>query len=210
MNIDLTLINNTKGFMDPEEGKHLYQLAKEASTHGPCLEIGSYCGKSTLYIGQACKQNDAVLFSIDHHRGSEEQQPGEEYFDPDLMDPAGNQIDTFRWFRKTLEKGGLEDTVVPLVCASKLAAKSWATPLAMVFVDGGHAYNTTLTDYSAWAGHVIPGGYLIFHDIFTDPEKGGQAPYEVYKIAASSGLFRTLPMFKTIGILQRLSCGDLS
>ena len=205
MNIDASLIAATKGFMDEAEKVklYLYDLAEEASKQGPCLEIGSYCGKSTLYIGNACKQNNAVLYSIDHHRGSEEQQPGEEYFDPDLLDSVTQKIDTFRWFRQTLEKGHLEDTVVPLVCASKLAAKSWATPLAMVFVDGGHAYETALADYTAWAGHIMPGGYLVFHDIFTDPERGGQAPYEVYKIASASGLFKVLPMFKTIGILQR-------
>ena len=208
MEIDQDLIENTKGFMDPEEGQYLHELALAATRRGPCLEIGSYCGKSTLYIGSACRENGAVLFSIDHHRGSEEQQPGEAYFDPDLLDPVSNQIDTFRWFRTTLAAGGLEDTVVPLVCAATLAAKSWATPLAMVFVDGGHAFETAFSDYQNWAGHVIPGGYLVFHDIFPDPENGGQAPYEVYKIAAGSGLFRELPMFKSIGILQREPVDD--
>jgi predicted O-methyltransferase YrrM len=195
MNIDAALVNSTKGFMDEAEGQHLYELALTASQSGPCLEIGSYCGKSTIYIGSACKQNNTVLFSIDHHRGSEEQQPGEEYFDPDLFDSVTGKIDTFRWFRQTLEKSALEDTVVPMVCPSRLAAKTWATPLAMVFIDGGHAYETAFIDYSSWAGHVIPGGYLVFHDIFTDPDKGGQAPYNVYKIAAASGLFQTLPLF---------------
>ena len=203
MNPDPELIENTKGFMDPEEGRYLYDLADKASRRGPCLEIGSYCGKSTLYLGSACKKNESILFSIDHHRGSEEQQPGEEYFDPDLLNPSTGRIDTFRWFRQTLENAGLEDTVIPMVCRSRVAAKSWATPLSMVFIDGGHAYETAFTDYSAWAGHVMPGGLLVFHDIFPDPAKGGQAPYEVYKIAAVSGLFRELPMFKSIGILQR-------
>jgi predicted O-methyltransferase YrrM len=208
MNLDKTLIHQTKGFMDEEEGLHLYSLAEKVGSLGPCLEIGSYCGKSTLYLGSACKKAGTVLFSIDHHRGSEEQQPGEEYFDPDLMDPSTGRIDTFRWFRQTLEKAALEDTVVPMVCTSSLAAKTWATPLAMVFIDGGHAYETAFTDYSAWAGFILPGGLLVFHDIFPDPEKGGQAPYEVYKTACGSGLFKVLPMFKSIGILRRLARGE--
>jgi predicted O-methyltransferase YrrM len=208
MNLDKALIHQTKGFMDEEEGLHLHHLAEKAGAMGPCLEIGSYCGKSTLYLGSACKKAGTVLFSIDHHRGSEEQQPGEAYFDPDLLDQTTGKIDTFRWFRRTLEKAGLEDTVVPMVCTSSLAARTWATPLAMVFIDGGHAYETAFTDYNSWAGFILPGGLLVFHDIFPDPEKGGQAPYEVYKIACGSGLFKVLPMFKSIGILRRLARGE--
>jgi len=209
MEIDLQLIKNTKGFLDEEEGRYLYDLASQVSSYGACLEIGSYCGKSTIYLGCGCRKNDGVLFSIDHHRGSEEQQPGEEYFDSDLLDFETNRIDTFRFFRRTLESAGLLDTVVPMVCRSEVAARQWTTPLSMVFIDGGHAYETAYIDYSSWAGHVMPGGYLLFHDIFLDPAKGGQAPYRVFKIATASGLFRELPMFKTIGVLQRLKSGEL-
>jgi predicted O-methyltransferase YrrM len=201
------LLRDTKGFLDEEEGRGLYEIALEASKLGPCLEIGSYCGKSTLYLGAACGKNNGILFSIDHHRGSEEQQPGEEYFDPELFDPQSCSVDTFREFRKTIEKAGLEDTIVPIVCRSHIAARFWATPLSLVFIDGGHSFDTAFMDYSAWAGHIISDGYLLIHDIFTDPEKGGQAPYEVYKLAIASGLFRELPMIKTLGVLQRLACG---
>ncbi len=207
--MDFLLINRTKGFMDEDEGLYLHETASLASRFGACLEIGSYCGKSTIYLGSGCKPNNGILFSIDHHRGSEEQQPGEEYFDPDLLDHQTRQIDTFRFFRKTIEAAGLVDTVVPMVCKSHVAARKWTTPLSLVFIDGGHALETVRNDYSSWAGHVMPGGYLLFHDIFPDPEKGGQAPYEIYKMAAGSGLFRELPMKKTIGVLQRLMPGEL-
>ena len=199
------LVDQVKGFMDPEEGLKLYELAREASRRGPGLEIGSYCGKSALYLGAACRENGAVMFSIDHHRGSEEQQPGEEYHDPDLLDQSSGRIDTFRFFRETLFQAGLEDTVVPLVCRSSLAARQWATPLAWIFIDGGHAFETAYHDYLGWVGHLIPGGYLLFHDIFQNPAEGGQAPYEVYKLALASGLFEELPQFKTLGILKRKS-----
>jgi MMP 1-O-methyltransferase len=209
MDLNFTLINSVKGFMDEDEGRYLYETALEASRYGACLEIGSYCGKSTLYLGAGCHLHKGVLFSIDHHRGSEEQQHGEEYFDPDLYDEETGQIDTFKFFRKTLAEAGLEDTVVPMVCRSKTAARKWATPLSLVFIDGGHAYDTAFTDYSAWAGHVMPGGYLLFHDIFPDPSQGGQAPYMVYQVAAASGLFRELPMVKSLGVLKRLECGEM-
>jgi predicted O-methyltransferase YrrM len=176
---------------------------------GPCLEIGSYCGKSTIYLGTACKENNGILFSIDHHRGSEEQQPGEEYFDTDLFDHESGRVDTLKEFRNTIEKAGLDDTVVPMVCRSDVAARTWATPLSLVFIDGGHSYEAVYTDYSAWAGHIMPDGYLLIHDIFKDPEKGGQAPYHVYKLAVASDLFKELSMIKTLGVLKRRTCGDI-
>jgi predicted O-methyltransferase YrrM len=209
MEIDAKLLNNVKGFLDAKEGKGLYEIALEAGKRGPCLEIGSYCGKSTIYIGTACRKNNGILFSIDHHRGSEEQQPGAEYFDPDLFDPETCRVDTLKEFRRTIEMAGLEDTVVPIVCKSEVAARLWATPLSLVFIDGGHSYEAAYTDYNAWAGHIIPDGYLLIHDIFKDPAKGGQAPYHVYNLAAASGLFKEISMINTLGILKRRTCVDI-
>ena len=197
------LIREVKGFLDEEEGLFLYQTAQKASPRGPCLEIGSYCGKSAIYLGLGCREHHGVLFSIDHHRGSEEQQPGQEYFDPELLDPAGRRVDTFPFFRRTIEKAGLEETIVPMVCKSTLAARLWATPLSLIFIDGGHAFETVLTDYNCWVSHLIPGGYLLIHDIFEDPAQGGQAPFRVYQLALASGLFVELPRVKTLGVLRR-------
>ncbi len=197
------LIDKVKGFLDEAEGVRLYETALEASKNGPCLEIGSYCGKSTIYLGAACRENSGILFSIDHHRGSEEQQPGEEYYDPELFDEKIGLMDTFRDFRKAIEIAGLFDTVVPIVSRSDVVARLWSTPLSLVFIDGGHSYEAVHTDYTCWAKHLIPGGYLLIHDIFDDPQKGGQAPYQVYGLAKESGLFRELPMTRTLGVLQR-------
>lgn len=209
MKIDLNLVNEIKGFLDEEEGARLYEVANEASKIGPCLEIGTYCGKSTIYFGSACKENDGVLFTIDHHRGSEEQQYGEGYFDPELYDYDLKKVDTFRTFRETMEKVELEDTVVPIVSKSSLTAKMWSTPLSLVFIDGGHTFEAAYNDYNCWAKHIMPGGYLLVHDIFKNPEEGGQAPYHVYKLAIASGQFKVLEMTKTLGVLQRYKCGEL-
>lgn len=197
-------LDQVKGFLPEEEGNHLYELARQASQLGPCLEIGSYCGKSAVYLGRACKENGSVLFSIDHHRGSEEHQPGEAYHDRDLFDDDTGKMDSFKAFRKTIADADLEETVVPIVAKSELVARCWATPLAMVFIDGGHSLDAALTDYSSWARHVMPGGFLVIHDIFPDPAEGGQAPYIVYKLALGSGLFEELPMVSTLGVLRRL------
>ncbi len=199
-----------KGFLADAEAGCLYESAKEASRLGPCLEIGSYCGKSTAYLAMGCKENGSVLFSIDHHRGSEEQQPGEEYFDPDLLDAETGRIDTFKIFRKTVEDLALRDTVVPIVAPSVTVARQWKTPLALVFIDGGHSYEAAFRDYSAWSPFLVPGGYLLIHDIFPDPACGGQAPYCIYRLAVDSGLFEELPMVETLGILKRLEPGRLS
>ena len=196
-----------KGFLAEVEGMRLYELAREASRLGPCLEIGSYCGKATIYLGTGCKEAGSVLFSIDHHRGSEEHQPGEEYHDPDLFDPESGRMDSFREFRKTLAMASLEDTVVSIVAPSELAARCWATPLGLVFIDGGHSFEAAFTDYSCWASHLVPGGFLVIHDIFPDPAKGGQAPYNIYKLALASGLFEELPMVETLGVLRRILGG---
>jgi len=203
MPFDIQILEGIKGFLDPGEAARLYELGLEASRLGPCLEIGGYCGKSTVCLGAACRENGAVLFSVDHHRGSEEQQPGEEYFDPDLLDPQTGRPDSFRHFRHTIEQAGLEDTVVPMVCRSELPARAWSIRLGLVFIDGGHLFADAFTDYSAWSGFVIDRGYLVIHDIFKDPAKGGQAPFQVYQQAVSSGLFLERPMTGMLGVLQR-------
>lgn len=196
-------VSEVKGFLAEEEGLRLFELAVEACSLGPCLEIGSFCGKSTVYLGTACKLKGKTLFTIDHHRGSEEQQPGQLYFDSDLFDSETGLIDSFPYFRAVIQRAGLDDTVVPMVTESFVAARDWATPLGMVFIDGGHSYETVLADYKCWHPHLQPYGFLAFHDIFLDPAKGGQAPYNVYKLALASGLFEELPMTNTLGVLRR-------
>jgi len=195
-------ISEIKGFLDEDEGLRLFELASEACSLGPCLEVGSFCGKSTVYLGIACKIKGRTLFSIDHHRGSEEQQPGQLYFDSDLIDSKSGLIDSFPCFRAVIEKAELDEVVVPIVTKSHVAAKDWATPLGLVFIDGGHGYETVMTDYECWYPHLLPGGLLVFHDIFLNPAEGGQAPYEVYKLALASGHFEELQMTKTLGALR--------
>jgi predicted O-methyltransferase YrrM len=195
--------SQVKGYLAEDEGQCLFKLALEAAASIPCLEIGSFCGKSTVYLGAACKIKGVTLFTIDHHRGSEEQQPGQLYFDPEIYDEKKEEIDSFPILRATIKEAGLEDTVVPMVTWSRVAARNWSTPLGLIFIDGGHSYETALSDYNCWNPHLIPGGYLIFHDIYLDPSKGGQAPYEVYKKAVKSGNYVELPMVNTLGILKK-------
>ena len=194
---------SVKGFLAPEEGERLYELAFEAAVLGPCLEVGSYCGKSTVYLGSACRERRQLLYCVDHHRGSEEHQPGEEYHDPELFDSLAGKVDSFRTFRDTLARADLENSVVPLVASSELAGRYWQTPLAMVFIDAGHSLEAATTDYATWVQHVCPGGIFAIHDIFPDPADGGRAPYEIYRKALDSGLFEVLNSTLTLGVLRR-------
>lgn len=203
MDIEKLVSLPLKGFMDEEEAIRLYELALEASRFGPCLEIGSYCGRSAAYLGMGCRENGGILFSIDHHRGSEEQQVGQPYFDAELVDPETGAIDTFRFLRKTIADLFLEETVVPIIARSETAAKAWKTPISLLFIDGGHTWEAAYTDYQSWIFHLLPGGFLVIHDIFPDASQEGQAPRCLYEMALSSGLFVELPMVKTLGVLKR-------
>lgn len=205
MSIELPIdIDKVKGFLADDEAAALYNYGIEASAKGPILEVGSYCGKSTVYLGCAAKQNDGVVFAVDHHRGSEEHQLGEEYHDSDLYDESVGLMDTFKEFRKNMRAADLDNTVVPLVSTSKVAAKHWSTPLSMVFIDGGHSFEAAEMDYRSWASQIQLGGILAIHDLFPNPDEGGQAPITIYRLALASGLFEELEVVNTLGILRRI------
>ncbi len=200
----ISFINEVKGFLAEDEMDALYETGKMCASFGPCLEIGSYCGLSTICIGLGVKERDGILFSIDHHRGSEEHQPGEEYFDPDLYDEENKRINTFYEFEKNIQRASLVDWVVPIVAKSHVVAKKWATPLSFVFIDGGHSFESAKRDYISWASHIIPGGILSIHDVFFDPSKGGDAPRRIYEMALASGLFEKYDFINTLGLLKRV------
>tara|TARA_A100001037_G_C14931677_1_gene536346 strand:- start:59 stop:688 length:630 start_codon:yes stop_codon:yes gene_type:complete len=191
------------GFLSEAEGWGLHGLAFEAASLGPCLEIGSYCGKSSLFLGTACKARGSTLYSVDHHRGSEEHQRGEAYHDPLLYDEVAGCVDTFPVFRQTVANAGLEEVVVPIVASSAAAARDWQTPLGLVFIDGGHSEASAQADYEGWARHVVKGGFLAIHDVFFDPAEGGQAPRAIWQRAIDDGAFCALEMVDTLGILRR-------
>ena len=204
MTLNLPLdINKIKGFLDPIEGEALYYYAKEFTKDGSALEIGSYCGKSAVYIGLAVKENNQKLYSIDHHRGSEEQQPGEEYFDPDLLNKKGNGIDTLPFFLKTLKDFRLEGFVVPVVSSSEEAHKDLYMNFNMIFIDGGHSEEAAQNDYMLWAKKLNLEGVLAIHDVFPDPNDGGRPPYNIYQKALESGNFEEVEAIKSLRILQK-------
>jgi predicted O-methyltransferase YrrM len=197
-----------KGFMPAEEGDALHAAALEASRALPglpLLEVGSYCGRSTVWLGAAAREADTVVFAVDHHRGSEENQPGWDHHDPTVVDPRTGRMDTLPFFRATIHDAGLEREVIAVVGESPLVAAAWATPLAFVFIDGGHGEEPARRDYEGWAPHVAMGGTLAIHDVFPDPADGGRPPYEqIFLPALESGRFRLRSATGSLRVLTRV------
>ena len=194
-----------RGFMPADEGLALYQAAVTTPAAGPFLEVGSYCGKSAVYLGAAARELGRVLFSVDHHRGSEENQAGWEHHEPDLVDPDIGRMDTLPVFRRTVHDAGLERDVVAVVGDSPVVAAYWGVPLALLFIDGGHGAEPARLDYEGWTPHVAPGGRLVIHDVFPDSADGGRPPYEqIYLPALSSGRFRESSATGSLRVLERV------
>ncbi|MFI6348759.1 class I SAM-dependent methyltransferase [Streptomyces sp. NPDC050560] len=202
----LAAFEAAKGFMPRHEGLALYAAAVAAARLGlPLLEVGTYCGRSTLLLADAARAAGVTAVTVDHHRGSEEQQPGWEYHDPELVDPdpAVARMDTLPVFRRTLFKAGLEAHVVALVGRSPQVARLWAAPLGLVFIDGGHTDEHAFADFAGWVPHLAPGGLLAVHDVFPDPAAGGQAPYRVYRKALDTGEFEETAAVDSLRVLRR-------
>lgn len=204
----LAAFQAAKGFMPVVEGLALYAAAAEAAALGlPLLEVGTYCGRSTVLLADAARSAGVTALTVDHHRGSEEQQPGWEYHDPTVVDPEVGRMDTLPTFRRTLHAAGLEEHVVALVGRSPQVAAVWGGRLGLVFIDGGHTDEHANGDYEGWAPHLAEGGLLVIHDVFPDPAHGGQAPYRVYLRALASGAFTEVSVTDSLRVLRRTGPG---
>jgi MMP 1-O-methyltransferase len=199
------LAEQVTGFMPPDEGRTLYDTAVEYLKDGVGVEIGTYCGKSTLLLGAAAQQCGGVIYTVDHHHGSEEHQPGWEYHDESMVDPVTGLFDTLPTLRHTLDAAGVDDHVVAVVGRSTTVARGWRTPLRLLFIDGGHTEEAAQRDFDGWVRWVQVGGALIIHDVFPNPDDGGQAPYHVYRRALDTGDFREVSATGSMRVLERVS-----
>ena len=194
------------GFMPPDEGDALYDAAlrlRSSNVSGPIVEVGSYCGRSTVWLGAAARELGTVVFAVDHHRGSEENQVGWEWHDEALVDPATGRLDTLPHFRRTIHGAGLEDVVVAVVGESPVVARHWTTPIGFLFIDGGHGVEPARADFAGWTPHVAHGGFLAIHDVFPDPADGGRPPYEdIYLPAINSGNFVEVAVTGSLRVLD--------
>jgi MMP 1-O-methyltransferase len=192
-----------RGFMPAAEGLALHETAARYASVGPILEVGTYCGKSTIYLAAAARAAGQFVITVDHHRGSEENQPGWEYHDPELVDPRVGRLDTLPHFRATLAATGMEDSVIAIVGRSADVARLWGARLGMLFIDGGHTDAAAAADYQGWAPHLARGGALAIHDVFPDPADGGRPPYRIYQRALASGAFTEVRHEGSLRVLER-------
>ena len=193
-----------KGFLSPKESKKLQELFQKVHKLGPILEIGTYCGKSAINFAEVAKKFNGLVFSVDHHTGSEEHQLGEEYHDDELFDKRLNKFNTLPEFLKNVILHKKSDYIIPILEESKKAAKRFFEEISLLFIDGGHAKQTALDDYYAWKDKICSGGLLVIHDVFPDPKDGGRPPFEIYSLASESGEFEDLGIYETLGILKRI------
>jgi MMP 1-O-methyltransferase len=207
----LALARGVKGFMPDDEGEALFYSALEAGRARPTgatlVEIGAWCGKSTVYLGAACEASGSVLFSIDHHHGSAENQAGWDHHDVEVVDPRTGRIDTLPFWRRTILDAALGASVVGLVGDSATIASRWSTPVDLCFIDGGHGSEPAWADFSGWAPKVVAGGVLAIHDVFPDPADGGRPPYELWMAALESGEFAEAGATGSLRLLRRVRGG---
>jgi MMP 1-O-methyltransferase len=199
------LADRVTGFMPADEGQALYDAGMRYLDHGVGVEIGTYCGKSTVLLGAAALARGSVLYTVDHHHGSEEHQPGWEYHDTSLVDAVSGRFDTLPTLRRTLDDAGLDDNVVAVVGKSTVVARGWRAPLQLLFIDGGHSEAAAQQDFDGWAQWVSFGGALIIHDVFPDPRDGGQAPYQIFCRAVQSGAFVERSVTGSMRLLERVA-----
>ena len=201
------LAEQVVGFMPADEGRALYEAALRYLDGGVAVEIGTYCGKSTVMLGAAAAATDSVLYTVDHHHGSEEHQAGWEFHDTTMVDPVSGRFDTLPTFRRTLDAADLDHTIVAVVGKSPVVARGWRTPLDLLFIDGGHSETAAQQDFDGWAKWVTVGGTLIIHDVFPDPRDGGRPPFNIYCRALDSGQFEEVGCTGSLRVLERVSGG---
>tara|TARA_B100000953_G_scaffold104705_1_gene85790 strand:+ start:304 stop:927 length:624 start_codon:yes stop_codon:yes gene_type:complete len=202
----LAYARSARGFLPHDEGEALYDAASCLEIEGPLFEIGSYCGKSAIYLGTAAEEQGRVLYALDHHRGSEENQFGWEHHEPDLVDQEVEKLDTLPTFRRVIHDAGLESVVVAVVGDSVQVARHWDTRLAFLFIDGGHGVQPARDDYKWWVPKVQVGGLLAIHDVFPNQADGGRPPYEcIYLPAMNSGDWVEEKIQGSLRILRRIS-----
>ena len=198
--------HNHIGFLDFSEAEKLFELASEAARKGPCIEIGTYCGKSSLVIAEACALNDSYLITVDHHIGSEEHQPGEDYFEKKFFDKRIDKFNSYPIFRSYIEDFPNKESILPAVGDSKEISLLWPKnyEISLLFIDGSHSQKSAFSDFESWSNFICKDGYLLIHDVFPDPKDGGRPPYELFEFVKKTNKFQFLELYKTLGILKKI------
>ena len=195
---------DVKGFLSDKEAKKLQELYLNVHHLGSVLEIGTYCGKSTLNFALIAKKIGGLIYTVDHHTGSEEHQLGEEYHDEDLYDKRLKKFNTLPEFLKNLRSSNLDNFIIPIISKSSDASETFSELISLLFIDGGHSIEAALSDYNSWKDKICSGGLLVIHDVFPNPQDGGRPPFEIYSKARKSKQFEDFGIYETLGILKKI------
>ena len=195
---------DVKGFLSDKEAQKLQELFLNVHHLGSVLEIGTYCGKSTLNFAFIAKKIDGLVYTVDHHMGSEEHQLGEEYHDEVLYDKRLKKFNTLPEFLKNLRSSNLGKYIIPILSKSSEASKTFTELISLLFIDGGHSLEAAFSDYNSWKDKICSGGLLVIHDVFPNPQDGGRPPFEIYSKAQKSKQFEDLGIYETLGILKKI------
>ena len=197
-------MKDVKGFLSDKEAKKLQELFLKVHHLGSVLEIGTYCGKSALNFSEVAKDVNGLIYTIDHHTGSEEHQRGEEYHDSELFDERLKKFNTLPEFLNNLKSKKMAKFIIPIIDKSQNASNFFSEKISLLFIDGGHSFETALSDYNAWKDKICADGLLVIHDVFPNPKDGGRPPYEIYTLARESKEFDNLGIYETLGILKKV------
>ena len=197
-------MKDVKGFLSDKEAKKLQELFLKVHHLGSVLEIGTYCGKSALNFSEVAKDVNGLIYTIDHHTGSEEHQRGEEYHDSELFDERLKKFNTLPEFLNNLKSKKMAKFIIPIIDKSQNASNFFSEKISLLFIDGGHSFETALSDYNAWKDKIFSDGLLVIHDVFPNPKDGGRPPYEIYTLARESKEFNDLGIYETLGILKKV------
>jgi len=188
------LTEKIDGFLSIKEGELLYNLAKNVKGKGVIVEIGSYKGKSTVWLARGSKAGNKIkVYAIDPHTGNPEHKK------------RFGKIWTFEEFKKNIKYAKVDDIVIPIVKTSEEAAKNFDKPVELIFIDGNHEYKFVKLDFEMWFPKVVNGGIMAFHDTIGWPGPKKVVEEFVYK----SKKFRNVKFIDSITFGEKVKKNSL-
>ncbi len=150
-----------QGWLNPEAGAAMYNFVRNHAEGGVVVEIGSWKGLSTVWLGCGVKdRGHGRVYCVDTWQGSDEPEHTR------LLQGYGeNQL--YDEFMANMENVGLSDFIVPIKMTSLEAAGKWeeGPSIGFLHIDAGHEYKYVREDFEIWSPFVKPGGFVVFDDV---------------------------------------------
>src|SRR5882762_1947561 len=147
------------GYLVPGQEEFLFEKVRSLPIDATIVEIGSYCGRSTVAMGYACSGTARRIYCID---------PWEQ---DEWKDRPTKTLDgSFTRWSESVRSNGLQEHVSALRGRSDDVLQHWkqlaeGRLVDFVFIDGSHEYLDVLRDFELSFPLVRPGGWVAFHDV---------------------------------------------